>query len=110
MSPNGYTANPGEQVLLGAENGTYYLVVNLEDKVMKNADLRKAISLAINRQAICDLALEGTRDPGRQHRAAGYRWLPEGRLGELEVRRRGRQGGARRRRLPRAARALPRSP
>jgi oligopeptide transport system substrate-binding protein len=63
VSPNGYTANPGEQVLLGAENGTYYLVSNLEDKVMKNPDMRKAISLAINRQAIIDLALEGTRLP-----------------------------------------------
>ena len=63
VSPNGYTANPGEQVLLGSENGIYYLVANLNDKVMKNADMRKAISLGINRQAICDLALEGTRDP-----------------------------------------------
>ncbi len=62
VSPNGYTANPGEQVLLGAQNGTYYLVANLEDKAMQNLDLRKAISLAINRQAIIDLALEGTRD------------------------------------------------
>jgi oligopeptide transport system substrate-binding protein len=63
VSPNGYTANPAEQVLLGAENGTYYLVVNLDDKAMQNLDLRKAISLAINRQAIIDLALEGTRLP-----------------------------------------------
>jgi oligopeptide transport system substrate-binding protein len=63
VSDNGYTANPGKQVLLGSENGIYYLVCNLNDKVMKNLDMRKAISLAINRQAICDLALEGTRDP-----------------------------------------------
>jgi len=62
-SENGYTVNPGKQVLLGAENATYYLVVNLKNKDMQNLDLRKAISLAINRQAICDLALEGTRDP-----------------------------------------------
>ncbi len=62
-SENGYTVNPGKQVLLGAENATYYIVVNLDKKEMQNADLRKAISLAINRQAICDLALEGTRDP-----------------------------------------------
>jgi oligopeptide transport system substrate-binding protein len=62
-SENGYTANPGKQTLLGAENGVYYLVLNLKNKDMQNANLRKAISLAINRQAICDLALEGTRDP-----------------------------------------------
>ncbi len=62
-SPNGYTANPGEQVLLGAENGAYYFVINLKDKDMQNENLRKALSLGINRQAICDIALEGTRDP-----------------------------------------------
>ncbi|MDZ4170405.1 MAG: ABC transporter substrate-binding protein [Coriobacteriia bacterium] len=62
-SENGYTANPGKQVLLGAENGIYYLVVNLKDKVMSDLNMRKAVSYAINRQAICDLALEGTRDP-----------------------------------------------
>jgi len=63
VSENGYTVNPGKQTLLGAENGVYYLVANLKDKDMQNKDLRKAISYAINRQAICDLALEGTRDP-----------------------------------------------
>ncbi len=62
-SESGYTANPSKQVLLGAENGTYYLVCNLDNAAMKNDNLRKAISYAINRQAICDLALEGTRDP-----------------------------------------------
>ncbi len=62
-SENGYTANPGKQVLLGAENATYYLVINLKNKDMGNENLRKAISLAINRPAIADLAYEGTRDP-----------------------------------------------
>ena len=62
-SPDGYTANPGEQVLLGAENSTYYLVVNNKDKAMSNPNLRKAISLGINRQAICDTLFEGTRAP-----------------------------------------------
>ncbi|NTU71854.1 MAG: peptide ABC transporter substrate-binding protein [Coriobacteriia bacterium] len=62
-SENGYTANPGKQALLGAENATYYLVVNLKKKEMQNENLRKAISLAINRAAICELAYEGTRDP-----------------------------------------------
>lgn len=62
-SENGYTANPGKQALLGPENAVYYLVVNLKNKDMQNDNLRKAISLAINRPAICDLAYEGTREP-----------------------------------------------
>jgi peptide/nickel transport system substrate-binding protein/oligopeptide transport system substrate-binding protein len=62
-SKTGYTVDPSTQVLLGAENATYYLIPNLNDPVMKIAGVRKAISLAINRQAICDLVFEGTREP-----------------------------------------------
>lgn len=62
-SKDGYTVNPGEQVLLGEQNSTYYLILNMNDATLKNADLRKAISLAINRQAICDTVFEGTRGP-----------------------------------------------
>jgi len=62
-SDNGYTVEPGKQVLLGAENATYYLIVNTTDAVFKNPAIRKAVSLAINRQAICDIVFEGTRDP-----------------------------------------------
>ncbi len=62
-SEDGYTANPGKQVLVGAEDSTYYLVVNNQDKALSNVKLRKAISLAINRQAICDTLFEGTREP-----------------------------------------------
>jgi len=60
---DGYTANPGEQTYLGAELGIYYVDINLNNEAMKNLDLRKAISLGINRQAICDTAMEGTRVP-----------------------------------------------
>jgi peptide/nickel transport system substrate-binding protein/oligopeptide transport system substrate-binding protein len=62
-SADGYTSNPGSQVLLGAENSTYYLVVNNKDKGLTNLEFRKAISLGINRQAICDALFEGTRAP-----------------------------------------------
>lgn len=62
-SSDGYTSNPNAQVLLGAENSTYYLVVNNKDKAMANLEFRKAISLAVNRQAICDALFEGTRAP-----------------------------------------------
>jgi oligopeptide transport system substrate-binding protein len=62
-SPNGYTVNPGKQVLLGAENATYYLILNTKTKYIDNPNVRKAISLAVNRQAICDTIFEGTRVP-----------------------------------------------
>jgi oligopeptide transport system substrate-binding protein len=62
-SADGYTIEPGKQVLTGPEISTYYLVCNLTDELLQNADLRKAISLAINRQAICDTVYEGVRSP-----------------------------------------------
>ncbi|MBU4557182.1 MAG: peptide ABC transporter substrate-binding protein [Actinobacteria bacterium] len=62
-SENGYTANPGAQSLLGAETAVYYIVANTKNDVMKDANIRKAVSYAINRQAICDVVFEGTREP-----------------------------------------------
>lgn len=62
-SENGYTANPGKQALLGSETAVYYLIFNMKNDVMKNQKLREAISLGINRQAICDTVFEGTRNP-----------------------------------------------
>lgn len=62
-SQDGYTVNPGEQVLLGAETSTYFLILNNNNELLKNKDLRRAISLAVNRQAICDVVFEGTREP-----------------------------------------------
>ena len=59
----GLTANPGNQVINGPELSTYYMWVNNKDQYLKNADLRKAMSLAINRQAIADAVFEGTRAP-----------------------------------------------
>ncbi len=60
---DGYTVNPAKQVLLGAETAVYYIVLNNKDKSLANPDVRKAINLAINRQAICDSIFEGTRKP-----------------------------------------------
>ena len=61
---DGYTANPGKQALLGSENSIYYLDVNNKDfPALKEYKFRKAISLAINRQAICDVVFQGTRVP-----------------------------------------------
>lgn len=58
-SEDGYNMTPGAQCLLGAELSTYYLLVNMTDDTMADANLRRAISLAINRQAICDTCFEG---------------------------------------------------
>lgn len=60
---NGYTVNPGKQALLGAESSVYYLIMNNEFEILKDENVRKAISLGINRQAICDIVFEGTREP-----------------------------------------------
>jgi peptide/nickel transport system substrate-binding protein/oligopeptide transport system substrate-binding protein len=62
-SADGYTVAPGEQVLLGEQLATYYLIMNNEDEILKNKDVRRAITLAINRQAICDTVFDGTRSP-----------------------------------------------
>lgn len=62
-SDNGYTVNPGKQVVLGAENAIYYIIYNMADPTFKNPAIRKAISLGVNRQAICDTVFEGTREP-----------------------------------------------
>jgi len=63
VSDDGYTITPGQQALLGPEIATYYCVFNMKDELLANADLRRAISLAINRQAICDTIYEGVRTP-----------------------------------------------
>jgi oligopeptide transport system substrate-binding protein len=62
-SDDGYTANPGKQAQYGTELGMVELLFNNQDELFKNADLRRAISLAINRQAICDTVWEGLRKP-----------------------------------------------
>ena len=62
-SEDGYTATTGKEVLTGAELSTYYLMLNVTDPVLQDKDLRHALSLAINRQAICDTVFEGTREP-----------------------------------------------
>jgi len=62
-SPDGYTVNPGEQVSLGAEQAIYYLLVNTTDPALKDPNVRAALSMAIDRQDICDKVFEGTRTP-----------------------------------------------
>jgi len=71
LSDDGMTANPGKQVQNAPELGIYEIIMNNQDEVFKNADLRRAVSLAINRQAICDIAYEGIRKPASSIVPAG---------------------------------------
>lgn len=62
-SADGYTVQPGKQVLTGAETAIYYMLMNTKDAALNNVKMREAVSMAINRQAICDTLFEGTRQP-----------------------------------------------
>lgn len=60
-SEDGYTMSEGQHMLLGEELSTYYLIINNEQAPFDNADFRRAVSLAINRDAICKTLFKGTR-------------------------------------------------
>ena len=62
-APDGYTSNPGEQVLVGPELGIYYANINNTKAPFDNPKVREAINLAINRQAISDALFDGSRKP-----------------------------------------------
>ena len=61
-SEDGYTVTPDHRVLLGAEASVYYLTVNLEDETMSDINVRRAMSLAIDRDKIIDKLFEGSRE------------------------------------------------
>ena len=77
-SKDGYTMSEGQHMLLGAEPSTYYLAVNNAVAPFDNADFRKGISFAINRQAICDTLFKGTRTPADNIVAPGIAGYEEG--------------------------------
>jgi len=62
-SKDGWTAQPGEMTILGAQSSVYYLVINNTDPILSNKKVREAISYAIDRQAICDTVFQGVRVP-----------------------------------------------
>jgi oligopeptide transport system substrate-binding protein len=71
-SEDGITGNPGHQVLDGPELGIYEIVINTQNSLFKdNPDLRQALCLAVNRQAIVDTLYEGTRKPATSIVPAG---------------------------------------
>ena len=61
VSEDGYNPSEGKRVLLGQEPSTYYLVCNTQAAPFNDPEVRKAISLAINRDAICETIFKGTR-------------------------------------------------
>lgn len=58
-SEDGYNMAPEQHVLDGAELSTYYILINMEDEQMADVNLRHALSLAINREAICETCFMG---------------------------------------------------
>ena len=62
-SKDGYTMSDGQRMLLGGEPSVYYLVCNNTVEPFDNADVRRAVSMAINREAICKTLFKGTRTP-----------------------------------------------
>lgn len=63
VSEDGYTMTDGHRLLLGSEPSTYYLACNTTVEPFNNADFRKGVSMAINREAICKSIFKGTRTP-----------------------------------------------
>lgn len=62
-SDDGITVAPGKQVLTGPENAVYYLLLNCSGYATSDPLVRRALSLAIDRQAISDAVFAGMREP-----------------------------------------------
>lgn len=59
-----YESKPGQGVLNGTELAIYYYAFNMESSPWKDkSELRRAISLAIDREDICRRVYRGTREP-----------------------------------------------
>ncbi len=74
QSPDGLSAASGKQVLTGPELGVYLILMNNEMPPFDNPDVRRALSLAINREAIASAVAKGVQQP-----ATGV--VPEGVVG-----------------------------
>ena len=78
-SDDGFTVNPGKQVLWGPTLGIYEIVINTQNPLFKdNPDLRQALCLAVNRQAIIDTLFDGTRQPATSIVPAGTTGYEDG--------------------------------
>ena len=74
----GYLANPGQQYFNGSELSVSYLLMNGNDELMSNRDLRIAVSCAVNREAICTTVYQGTRIPASNMLMPGIAAYEEG--------------------------------
>lgn len=63
VAEDGYTSTPGKQCLLGVELSVYFMIPCSQDPVLQDVNVRRALSLAINRQNIVDTLYEGSRQP-----------------------------------------------
>lgn len=61
VSTDGYTVQPGKGVLLGPEAAIYYLSFDNKKAPLDNVKVRRAVSLAINREAINKAVWEDSR-------------------------------------------------
>lgn len=59
----GYVANPGHQYFSGEMLYTQYLVFNMGAQEIADIRIRQALSLAINRDAICTNVYQGSAEP-----------------------------------------------
>lgn len=62
-SQDGYVIKPGHQVVLGDQPSVYYLSLNLSNKALSDVNVRRGLSLAIDREAIVNTLFEGNRTP-----------------------------------------------
>lgn len=59
----GYAVSPKHQTITGDNTAIYYIFFNNKKAPFNDPELRRALSLAVNRQSICDKLFEGTRKP-----------------------------------------------
>jgi peptide/nickel transport system substrate-binding protein/oligopeptide transport system substrate-binding protein len=62
-SQDGYTATPSAQTLMGREACTQFLMLNLAAEPLTEPSVRKALSYAIDREALCEKLFLGTSSP-----------------------------------------------
>lgn len=63
QSDDGYTSSPNKQTMVGDVLYTEYLAYNVNDPILSDKRVRQAMSLAINRQNLCDTLYEGFATP-----------------------------------------------
>ena len=63
QSDDGYTTSPEKQSMVGEVLYTEYLAYNVNDSILSDKRVRQAMSLAINRQNLCDTLYEGFAKP-----------------------------------------------